>query len=385
MSFCTWFVELFYGKKEVGTIAGTEELKPAPETFCRSNRRDEWVKRIGTDMHATGADLLSISTPGNEDRYRGVIQHGEFAIWDTVTLEEVELATLWSNGQARGYYRSSREVEDYRDRHNSQRKMMKDHEVVAGFTNQVSYCRGMYGSINIGLSRHLHDLMGINLGHLQMVMAFNTDKRYRLYTLPDGTSLYRTVEQVAKNGAIPGSTKLCEFSTETGETRSYYGWILHNLKTAQLVDADGNDAVLEDPIRFIPLADGEDVGHEAYIYLVEGVANTYTRDRYRIEVDSERIYSNKIVAVDALLEAIWHRMGWLHIPDKGKIFIDNIRYMRLDGTVHTADVGGFLSIGAEAFRAGRKRAGLHHGSHGHSYDTGPLIMTHVDFPQEPIY
>jgi hypothetical protein len=385
MSLCTWFVELLYGKKEVGTIAGAEEVKPEAEMFCRSNRRDTWTKRIYSDMIATGADLVCISTPGNLHRYRGVLFNHKLKVWDVVTLAEVELGTLWSNGGARGCYKSSREIDDHRSRYEPHKKMMKEYEIVGGFINEVTYCKGMYGNHHTGFSKHYYLSIGINVDHLRMVEEFNTDKRYRVATLPNGTQLFRTVPQMVQQNIATSATSLFTYTTQTGESITIPNWVMGTIKQVQLVDADGNDTVLADPIKITKLDDGEDVGKEAYIYLVEGTANTYTRARYRIEVESERIFGGKIVDVDALLESIFHRMCFQQIDHKGKLFIDHIQYLCLDGTTHTADVGGFLSIGAEAYRAGRTQAGVHHGSHGHTYLQGPLIVTHVAFPEEPIY
>ncbi|MCY1447718.1 hypothetical protein D9M71_643490 [compost metagenome] len=97
------------------------------------------------------------------------------------------------------------------------------------------------------------------------------------------------------------------------------------------------------------------------------------------------MFANKIVDVDALLESIHRRMEFQGIKTEGKLFIDNIRYKRLDGTTHTPDAGGFLTIGAEAYRAGKKNAGPSEYVHGQVYREGALIVSHVDFPKEPIY
>lgn len=383
MSFCTWFTELFWGKNEPATIAGSEEIKPEPETFCRSNRRDIWAQRILTDMEATGADLLVISALGNEERYRGIRRGGKVVMWDILTLEEVPLASLWSSHYVpHGSYHSTNDVQDGISRYTNNKNIQRMHDVVAGFANKVTYCRSPHDS----RQWRLYQIpLGIDMQYLAMVEEFNTDKRYRITTGPGGVTVYRTVPSLVKQTVGGSANAIYHYTTEDGKIRELPNWVMWVHKTAQLIDTAGNNAVLEDPIKVTKLEDGEDIGSEAYIYLVEGSANTYTRNRYRIEVESERLFSNKIVDVDALLGSIATRLCFMHLKDSGKLFIDNIRYLRLDGTTHTADAGGFLSIGAEAFRKGKKQAGVLKGSHGNTYPTGPLIVSHVDYPTEPIY
>jgi hypothetical protein len=387
MALCTWFTDFICGKKENAPIAGKEELKPEKETFCRSTRRNEWVERIPKDMRAIRANLIQIRLDDNRNRFRGMMTcSNTLKMWDTTTLTEITLEEIYDLGGRTGYYTASHIVEDRRAR-DLNAKILKDIAVGKGFVNNIQYSDWTHGDTQNTSLGEIH--ARFDYDPLRIIADFNQTKQFLVAITVDGRKLYRKLTDVVAQGFWGDATKHYTYHTPTGESYFLPNWVMvprfHSHGRPVMVDKDFVECEVYDPIRITKLADGEDIGSEAYIYLTPGELNTYTRARYRIEVESERLFANKIVAIDPLLVSIAQRITNQGIKDKGKLFIDNIRYLRLDGSVHTADVGGFLTINAEPFRKGASHAIVKHDGHYHSNSTGPLIVSHVVFPTEPIY
>lgn len=386
MSLCTWLSELFCGKKE-GPLAGSEELKPVAESFCRSTRRNEWVARITKDMKAIGADLIQIGLEDNESRFRGVLEYKDsLSMWDTTTLTEVTLEDIYNLGGRTGFYTSTIVVQDRAACDMNGMKAKSDIPVLQGFVNQVPYSGYCHTEEP---NRQLSDVYAIfNTDYLGLVADFNATKQFLILTTDDGTKFYRKLSNIIKFG-YGGCRTAYQYHTQDGKNVVLPNWVAAPLFRKDvlptLVDENFIPCVMDDPIKIIELADDEDIGNEAYIYLVPSGRDTYTRRRFRVEVESERLFANKIVAIDPMLVTIGKRLSYYHFKANGKLFIDNIRYLRLDGTVHSADVGGFMTINAEPFRKGITHASDPYTSMRPYHSTGPLIVSHVVFPTEPIY
>lgn len=180
MSFCTWFSELFWGKPEPVTPAAPEE-KPK-ETFCRSNRYQDWLKAMGRDIENTKADLIEIKCYGSDVKYRGTINgHIELErnmyLYNCDTLEQVTLSAIYDLGIESGAYYSTQPIE-WGDRFSDLSREKKDEqdpaafEIIPRFLNKCNYIkrRSVYEHHFQHLYRDVHSKKtGWTFAHLEKI------------------------------------------------------------------------------------------------------------------------------------------------------------------------------------------------------------------------
>ncbi|WDS62156.1 hypothetical protein [Pseudomonas phage D6] len=422
MSVCTWFSELFCGKKVPVTPAAPEE-KP-PETFCRTNRYQEWLDALGKDVKGTGADLIEIRCYGSDVIYRGRVGNGfhedtpgHTVFYNCGTLEPMSIAEIYRLGVESGSYASSEPVEvDDREAYERMSKSklpaQNDYEVMPRFKNNVKYALrstrlfhpyrqaweshkctaytplGMKWARKAELATPWNKHKRIIIGETDYCyIMVNYEYAYCVFEEHDGTANGIMVHWVNK-----------ENPTLIRQER-YPTWILRpmfeSVEELYLYDfTTASVGVLFDPIRVRLLEKDEELGMEGYVALNSGRnKDTYTRARYRIEVDSELLYADTLFNMHTLYKQVTHRLRLENVSDDGRLYVDNFHFMRKDGTEHTADPAGFSSIGAEPFFPGyervfRSKPNLPHGVEPiasiYTY-SGPYIITNQLWAEAPIY
>jgi len=417
MSICSFVSELFWGKKEPVTPAAP--AKKPPETFCRTNRYQEWLDAMSKDIKNTKADLVEIHCFDDPARYRGLIQ-GEnnlehnMHLFNCDTLEQVTLSDIYEKGISSGAYYSTSLIEwgskyshlelTSLERNSTEEKDPATFEVIPRFENKCTYrkrrgrhdyypYRALPDSSDSWMYKGLRD----TYARWELANRWNLEKYIVIGELSPTRLLLVSFEDRGqiKNRTFNMNVRYYVYDTEEkkiiGEAGQHV-WVMLPLidryKKFRLFDVALGDYVeLFDPIRVSKLAADEDQGQEAYVALLEGkLANTFTRQRYRVEVDSEMLYRDVIVDLTTLYAAVAERLKLEGCELDGRLFVDNIRYKRLDGSEHSPNTAGFATIGAEPYLPKWERTTRDRCQHTHVwYYSGPYIITNELYPVEPTY
>lgn len=414
-SICRIIRELFYGPDEVTPKPLTPESPPV-ETFCRSNRYTQWLDGMVADIKATKATLIEIKCFDDDARYRAVYTRAGFdenvaghaRFYNTLTLEQVSVAEIFRKGVEHGTYLSADavEVDDRADFERSGKRPddPREHDCIARFANKVVY-RPRSKSYNLSHMYHYarghhpdggYSDLGVrwatrwelakewNEGKLVYLgmrddkyLCIDTKSIDRLFWEKETSEAYITFFLVSPSTGVKES----EFTVPVFAAKPF----LLKVKALEFFCPGKLEiGLLFDPVRVRKLGPDEEHGQEAYVALKPGSnKDTYTRVRYRVEIDSELLLGNTICKLTTLYKAVDARLRLEGAHDNGKLYVDNFHYMRLDGTEHTADPSGFASIGAEPYYDRRERVYRNRDIVLHY--TGPFIITNQDFPIEPIY
>jgi hypothetical protein len=419
MSICSWLSDFFSSNPVPVTPAAPEE-KP-PETFCRSNRYNDWLLALNKDINGTQADRLEIKCYNNDSLYRGTCSPSKgpnlidgmeknITLWNCDTLIPVSLSDIYEQGVEWGRYYGTDTIhygdhESYRHRAAIPEVDPTQYEVMPRFENRVNYLArarrvsAMYHSYSTHYEAPapIFPALSETLQHWKVAEEWNKDKLIALGELADGTVIlteyasYMKLDYVSLSRQIPVMLYNRNPDEEPVRHNSMLSWVLEPLMRKaggfRLFGIEEKDYVdLFDPIRIIRLEDDQDVGTEAYVALVEGkLKDTFTRQRFRIEVDSETLYTGMIVNLGKLYKAASDRLKLERCEMHGRLYVDNIRYMLKDGSEHSSSPSGFSAIGAEPFLPKWERVYRNEGHQGNVSYSGPYIITNELYPEAPIY
>lgn len=389
MGICTWVKEVFYGKDDVA--APPVEKPKIVESFCRSDRMNEFAERLRKDMAKIEADFFRIVAIDDPTEYRGEISDGKIVIYNCDTLELVEdPRTLYVNGVKSGSYHSYTAVMDTRSRYStSDRPRKQDWEVMPRFKNDIEYydCNLSYQLYRSASSARPKEIPINVREYLDLVKRYNKDMRFRVL-VHGGKNWVVKYDDLVKWVDNPKSSQTLYNEVDSKETLYLPGYVSMYIERKDYIaiDSKGQVITLLDPIRVIELGNDEDTGVEGYVALrKEEYDGTFTRLRFRVEVDTEELFQGKIVNLQNLFEDIAKRVKWMNIPDDGRFYLDNVVCKLKDGTTHTLDNSGFRSIGAEVYWAARSRLGAKFLSGGEFHEYGFWMITQNEFPKEPTY
>lgn len=416
MGFCSKWIEALFGPKTNVTPPPIAEA-PVVESFCRSNRYTEWLDGMLRDMRAIKADRVTIRCYGDDVKYRASLGNGfhedrpdHSVFYNSETLETISVAELFRKGVESGLYSTEGVVTvDSRERYERQRDPEKDprtHRCIDRFVNKVEYKEH---------DRYHHDYMhrlhrdyarqnGSEWNRLgkewapryklaepwnkgRMVVVRDTEHSFICVDQKEISSLFN--HDTAGKITLHSYLKACiaDVSIRTIPLWIARDWLDVNKVLKFLDPLTGEKHDLFDPIRVRKLEPDEEYGTEAYVALVLAKnADTYTRTRYRVEVDSELLMGGTICNMVTLYKGVSKRLVLGGADPNGKLYVDNFHYIRNDGTEHTPDPAGFSTIGAEPFYDRRVRVYREkNDGMSHTPMHGPFLVTNQDFPEAPIY
>uniref|UniRef100_A0AB39CD38 Terminase large subunit n=1 Tax=Pseudomonas phage RVTF4 TaxID=3236931 RepID=A0AB39CD38_9VIRU len=424
---CRAIREFFYGPTDVTPPAPSPDNPPV-ETFCRTNRFAEWLESMEKDVKAIHAQLVQVKCYDDPVLYRCVIGNGfdedriGHSIWfNCDTMKPISVGELFRKGIESGEYGSweKQRIDDRAPyeklRHDREKPDPREHVCIPRFTNNVQY------ELRSGYENYLHHFYRDHpraaesecwsaLG-VQWFKRWDLAKDWNQYPAvvggdwEDGILVLEKIDDVTTlfsdlevTGASIGFRVL---DRETGKVQSTFRvpkyvarvWFRKNVKTLEFWNTTTKAIQpLFDPIRVRALANDEEHGTEAYVALVPGKhKDTFTRTRFRVEVDSELLHAGTICKLTTLYKNVAKRLLLEGAAYDGKLYVDNFHYMRNDGTEHSPDPAGFSTIGAEPYYDRRERvhrSKFKHAREGHLQEvesSGPFLITNQDFPEEPIY
>jgi hypothetical protein len=422
MSFCDWVSSKLFGKTVEVTPAAPEE-KP-PETFCRSNRYNDWLTALNKDIKHTQATRIEIKCYNNDTIYRGVCSIGygadivdamekSITLFDCNTLLPVSLSDIYEQGVECGKYLHTTSVyhgdeEDYRHRDPERHEIdPQTYQVMPRFTNQVHYKKRPshhhlmhrhYKNTDAYIDNTIFPGVSQLLVRFKVAEEWNKTKLIVLGKLDNGSLVLTPFDSYDKieYKSLSRSVSIMLYNEATDEAvlphTDMLLWVMEEMMkkagTFELYCGDDKKIVtLFDPIRVIRLKDDEDVGSEAYVALVEGkMKDTFTRQRFRIEVDSEVLYKGMIVNLGKLYQAASNRLALERCEMNGRLYVDNIRYLLKDGSEHSSSPAGFSDIGAEPFLPKWERVYFTRAPRSdHDVPSGPFIITNELYPEAPTY
>lgn len=393
MGICAAIKEFFYGKDDVA--AKPVEKPQVVEQFCRSNRIAEFTARLTEDILSTGADYFRIKVKDDPTEYRGYLSDGKIFVHNCDTLELLEdFQELYLLGIESGSYHSLHAVKDERRYHTkSDRPMKREWECMPRFKNEVVYYNSHYEHASIARDFHNKPSPKLEVAweeYRRLIKKYNPGVRFQVLNFQgknwcvEYDNLERWTSEYYATQTLYNVTDPTEVMKIPSFVAKYF--IGKHKQEPVAIDRDNKFTVLYDPIRIMQLSHGEDEGIEGYVALrKEAYKGTFTRLRFRIEVDTEELFAGKIVNLQPLFEDIATRVEWMRIPSDGRFYLDNIVCNRKDGTTHTLDNSGFRDIGAEVYWKTRPRLKIELLSGGKIYESGFWMFTQNEFPEEPTY
>lgn len=391
MGVCAAIKKFFYGEDDVA--AKPVEKPKVVEQFCRSNRIAEFAARLIEDIRQTGAEYFCIKVKDDLTEYRGSVIDGKIIMHNCDTLELLEdFQELYVLGIESGSYHSISAVHDDRRYHTkADRPMKREWECMPRFKNEVDYYDTHYEHASIArvhLGKPKQEVAWWDYSRL--IKKYNPGVRFHVLSFQgkDWCVAYDDLERWTST--YPNSQTLYNVadSTEVLKIPQFVARYFVNKYRQEPVpiNRDNKPVVLYDPIRVLALPAGEEEGIEGYVALrKEEYKGTFTRLRFRVEVDTEELFAGKIVNLQPLFEDIATRVEWMCVPNDGRFYLDNIVCIRKDGTTHTLDNSGFRDIGAEVFWNDRTRLKSELLSGGVFREHGFWMITQNEFPKEPTY
>lgn len=350
-----------------------------PEKWTRNELGEAFTQAIMADMDICRADRVEIET-SDGSIFRGMHEYGGTPLfWNTDTFAPAFGNEIYALGIVSGVY-SSREAQRYYTKNS-------EHEILATFRNEVSYERAAVLYPECYVPKTGED--GKEVARLLSLEVYNPELVYHIYTSKAGVKWYVDLHnlQIWVNAASNENITICD---EVGISLTLPRFVVaRHRNTAPIVPCNPETSLpveVRDPIRIIELFDGDRQGEENYVCLSKGkVAGTRHRHRYVVELDTEVMYANSIVAVYAVCDTIQQRINMMDIDKDGRLYLDSIRCYRRDGSTHTFDPAGFQSIGCEVHFSGHDRVLL--GYNGIMLDSqyGVYLVTNTSWPKEASY
>lgn len=388
--------ELLWGK------AGTTSVVPvevSPTKQREENPYWRWLATLTEDVKCTGASYAIFTTYDGHagDTFLVQFHRGVFtAGWSLRTLDSYGLEDIYNRKVVRGSLHCSYGIKAS-DMRGPGAHPKKDHIVVTpNLHNAVVYITN-YSHHDMVTLPGYKGIKEITTAYAQIApyADWNDDKLFHLVTDERGQKWYASlwgIQQLVEGGDWTWvELRLCPGPSYDPDRKVQVplGPLLtgghFKLGDLSAIDRLHQPTELTRPIRIKRLEIEKPDGTEAFVHLRPGkMDGTYTRELYSVEVDSEKLYGGKIVNLDKFFMLAWHlaEVKYGLRNNHTKFYIDNIQYLRLDGTYHTSDVAGFATIGAKPYTkvSNEELMQLLTSTHPMNHATSPRFITNTKFP-----